>query len=151
MKTLPALWHGLVCGCPRKDRARLWQGWTRLIFPLMTAMALAWFLCRVIPKPIRANYPCPRAAFPLATSFVLWVLGMKSGLLAWLKPGERFRRLRPALKLAGSICLLALAAAAASEVASYFGAYSSPTAWTPTDQPNSPIGTARGIYPGRVV
>ena len=40
--------------------------------------ALIWFLIRVIPKPSRATYPCQRAAFPIATTFVIWLTGVVS-------------------------------------------------------------------------
>ncbi len=36
-------------------------------------ISLLWFLIRVIPKPSRAAYPCQRAAFPIASAFVLWI------------------------------------------------------------------------------
>jgi uncharacterized protein (DUF362 family) len=38
--------------------------------------ALIWFLIRVIPKPSRASYPCQRASFPIASAFVVWVVGI---------------------------------------------------------------------------
>jgi uncharacterized protein (DUF362 family) len=38
-------------------------------------ISLLWFLLRVIPKPSRAAYPCQRAAFPIASAFVLWIAG----------------------------------------------------------------------------
>ena len=41
--------------------------------------ALVWFLVRVVPKPSRAAYPCQRAAFPLASAFVLWLAGVVAG------------------------------------------------------------------------
>jgi uncharacterized protein (DUF362 family) len=37
--------------------------------------ALLWFIVRVIPKPSRATYPCQRAAFPIASAFVIWIAG----------------------------------------------------------------------------
>jgi uncharacterized protein (DUF362 family) len=37
--------------------------------------ALIWFMLRVIPKPSRSSYPCQRAAFPIASAFVIWVAG----------------------------------------------------------------------------
>jgi uncharacterized protein (DUF362 family) len=43
--------------------------------------ALCWFLVRVIPKPSRAAYPCQRAAFPIASSFILWLAGLSSSVL----------------------------------------------------------------------
>lgn len=38
-------------------------------------VSLIWFIIRVIPKPSRASYPCQRAAFPLASAFVVWITG----------------------------------------------------------------------------
>ncbi len=35
--------------------------------------ALLWFIIRVFPKPSRAAYPCQRAAFPLASAFLIWL------------------------------------------------------------------------------
>ena len=52
---------------------------------------------------------------------MIWLLGVKAGLLAWWRPGER-RRCGPLATWSVLICgLLALAAAAASEVANYLG------------------------------
>src|SRR5512132_699715 len=47
--------------------------------------ALAWFLVRVVPKPSRAAYPCQRVAFPLASSFIGWLLAVLSSTIAWRK------------------------------------------------------------------
>ena len=46
----------------------------RCLMPLAGFIALLWFLVRVIPKPSRATYPCQRAAFPLASAFVIWLM-----------------------------------------------------------------------------
>ena len=48
----------------------------RLLLPLIGLLALIWFLVRVIPKPNRATYPCQRIAFPLASGFVIWLMGI---------------------------------------------------------------------------
>ena len=42
---------------------------------ILGALALLWFLIRVIPKPSRAAYPCQRVAFPIASAFIIWVAG----------------------------------------------------------------------------
>ena len=47
----------------------------KLIFLIIGLSSTLWFLIRVIPKPSRAAYPCQRAAFPIASAFVLWLLG----------------------------------------------------------------------------
>ena len=56
--------------------------WPRILLPITGAFALVWFLVRVIPKPSRATYPCQRAAFPLASAFVIWLIGVCGTVLA---------------------------------------------------------------------
>ena len=147
-----ALWHSRVCGCHSQQRARVWTGWTRLVYPLISLLALGWFLYRVIPKPIRATYPCQQAAFPLASSFVIWLLGIKSGLLTWLEVKGWLPKLRTALRPVGLVVLLGLATIAAGQVVRYLSQeLASAASWVPSDPPNRPIGVAKGIFPGRVV
>jgi hypothetical protein len=57
---------------PFQDRS-LPKKW---IFPAGGLAALVWFLIRVIPKPSRANYPCQRVTAPMASGFVVWLLGL---------------------------------------------------------------------------
>lgn len=45
-----------------------------LVFLLTGFAATVWFLIRVIPKPSRAGYPCQKAAFPVASAFVIWLV-----------------------------------------------------------------------------
>jgi hypothetical protein len=152
MKILCRLWHSLICGCHREDHKQLWSGWARLLFPFLTAMSVAWFLVRVIPKPIRATYPCQQAAFPLLSCFVIWLLGLKSALLAWLSVKWRIRNFRSLTLIAGGLLVLGLVARAAEKSANppplrpQGITYGSPSG----DLPNSPIGAAKGIFPGRV-
>ena len=47
--------------------------------------ALCWFLIRVIPKPGRATYPCQRAAFPIASAFVIWLTGIFTSALFFVQ------------------------------------------------------------------
>jgi uncharacterized protein (DUF362 family) len=66
--------------CPKTGKpvkaSKLHKTWQRSWFPIAGLIAFIWFLVRVIPKPSRATYPCQRAAFPLATSFIIWLTGM---------------------------------------------------------------------------
>ena len=55
------------------------------VWPLVGFFALVWFLIRVIPKPSRASYPCQRAAFPIASGFVIWITGLICSALALRK------------------------------------------------------------------
>ncbi len=149
MNRFSNLWHNLVGGCHREGH--LWRGWLKLVYPLLSLAALAWFLFRVIPKPSRASYPCQRAAFPLASSFVLWLVGIQSGVIAWMRLKKYSRSLLPILIVLG---LGGLTWAATGPVKGILpvpnASPSVAAAWTPSDPPNSPIGVARGIFPGRV-
>ncbi len=79
----------------------------RLIFPITGLAALIWFFIRVIPKPSRAAYPCQRAAFPLASSFVLWLTGIAGGTFIFKKLKNRFHSARPIVAILGGAALLA--------------------------------------------
>jgi uncharacterized protein (DUF362 family) len=122
----------------------------RLSAAIAGLAALVWFLLRVIPKPSRATYPCQRAAFPIASAFVVWVCGSAAGLFSVAALRRLVRRYRWA---AAGLCALTLVATglwlarsraiAAAEVATRYD-------FQPK-QRNVPLGVARGIYPGRVV
>lgn len=118
----------------------------RIFFPLMTGIALAWFFIRVIPKPIRATYPCQQAAFPIASAFVIWLLGLKAGFIAWLRQKRTWWKKNRRFVFGGT----AIFAGLLLIVFFVFAADNSGN-WVPTDPPNSPMGVARGIHPGRVV
>lgn len=107
-------------------------------------MALVWFLVRVIPKPSRAAYPCQRAAAPLASAFVLWILGLAGAALAWRRGREYRRRSRPVLAW-GCACAATLAALVAVVN------LPEPRLQAGTASVHGPLGVAKGIHPGRVV
>lgn len=122
--------------------------------------ALIWFLIRVIPKPSRATYPCQRAAFPLASAFVIWLTGMVSGIFGLKYLGRRFSHNYRIV----AVCSIALAfvwvvgwllfptnitdALALQPTKEY--APATGFDWKP-GLPNQVLGDAKGIFPGRVV
>jgi uncharacterized protein (DUF362 family) len=129
------LWSG-----PLRARWR-WACWLGPIFGLAS---LIWFLVRVIPKPSRAAYPCQRAAFPLASSFVLWLAGLLGSLVVFRRARRYFTQAR---LLAGVLCLgmgvgIVWVLAMRGDSAATAGVVSAP---------NMPLGVARGAQPGRVV
>jgi len=63
-----------------------------LILFFIGLAALVWFLIRVIPKPSRAAYPCQQAAFPFASAFVIWLTGILSSSLLFVKAKSKWRR-----------------------------------------------------------
>lgn len=74
--------------------SQLVKRFTAWLFPLCGLLSLIWFLLRVIPKPSRATYPCQRAAFPLASGFVLWVAGLGASLFCWRRARQHLRATR---------------------------------------------------------
>ncbi len=133
--------------CPERDQSldhRRKRRWARWMFPLGGLLALIWFLIRVIPKPSRATYPCQRVAFPLASSFVAWLVAAIGSFTCMHKAKRNFARSRYALGVmlvAVSVGAVWLAQTVTTEKAVFAEELVS----------NAPIGTARGIHPGRVV
>ncbi|HEX2919607.1 MAG TPA: DUF362 domain-containing protein [Bacteroidales bacterium] len=122
----------------------------KLVFILMGIISTIWFLIRVIPKPSRASYPCMRVAAPMMSGFVLYLLAIAGITAASRKSGRKIFNVRywsTALLLTGVVIAMAIAPSnnietIVEDADTYAG---------PADSPNSPIGEARGIYPGRVV
>ncbi len=117
---------------------------TRLFVPLTGFAALLWFLVRVLPRPSRASYPCMKAAAPLASGFVVWLLSLGSSLFA-------FRSAKKYMKQARYF-----AAASFIIVGVIFSVFMT----QPADPPvfaktqlrvNDPVGEGKGVIPGRVV
>ncbi|MHC4284615.1 MAG: hypothetical protein ACYSWZ_16820 [Planctomycetota bacterium] len=125
----------------RRDRKYRWLKW---LFPIAGLVSLVWFLIRVVPKPSRATYPCQRFAFPLASGFVTWILGLGAWAVAFRKAKVSFARRQYAI---GLVCL------AVSVGALWLAVSIGSDDWAMADEPEalSPIGEATGIYPGRVV
>jgi len=122
-------------------------------FFMIGLISLIWFLVRVIPKPGRVTYPCMKAAMPLAFSFVTTLVTMAASVLFFKNAIARFRinRYKYAfLFLAVSIIVSAgtLIYQSSPSLAVEHGPVS---LFTDPLGPNNPIGTPKGILPGRVV
>jgi gluconolactonase len=133
--------------CPKagkSDRLDRKYRWLKWLFPIAGLVSLIWFLIRVVPKPSRATYPCQRFAFPLASGFVTWILGLGAWAVAFRKAKVSFGRRQYAI---GLVCL------AVSVGALWLAVSIGSDDWAMADEPEalSPIGEATGIYPGRVV
>jgi len=118
-----------------------------VLFPLVSFLALVWFLIRVIPKPSRAAYPCQKMAAPLAGGFLIWLTGGAGAGLALRAARQKWRQAR---YLAAAVALI-VAAAGLGWAALGQGqpAQAALLAYEPHPA-NSPIGTAKGLAPGRV-
>lgn len=137
---------GKITGLEIVKRKTLW------LWIVLGLASVIWVLIRVIPKPSRADYPCQKIAQPLAVGFIAWMLGLVGSTLIMRRARRMFQKQRYVLAAicfvsAVLICLFTLndinivTASAVSNIASF----------VPTDPANSPIGTGKGIHPGRVV
>jgi hypothetical protein len=134
---------GRVIGINRNCRWGLW------VMPFLSVLALIWFLVRVIPKPSRAAYPCQRVGASVAFGGLVYVASI-FGLVAGLRHARRL--LSQHRYAAAGICLaigLLCSVVVKSLTESVARAENTGT-FTPSDSPNQPVGTARGINPGRV-
>ncbi len=131
------------CHNRRKPRGQGPSGsWAEWMMPAAGLGALLWFLIRVLPKPSRATYPCQRAAMPLASGFVVWLLGLIALRRLLGRAGPLMQEHRVVLMC---ICL---GTAAVIGMVSFAIAPDPPAGpWGP----HGPIGEAKGIHPGRVV
>ncbi len=135
--------------CPKTDRSRPKKEhrWIRWLFPVTGLLALIWFLVRVIPKPSRAAYPCQRIAMPLASGFVVWLLGLSGSVLAYRKARCLFHKSR---YVAGGIGVFVAVMAIWWPLCITGQTATAVEHFEPTDL-NVPIGVPKGIHPGRVV
>ncbi len=139
--------HPSSCPCQAKRSAQRKSIWTRALWWASGCFALLWFLIRVIPKPTRATYPCQRAAFPIASSFVAYLLG--GGVIAAAFKKAQRHTLQSRYLLAA--CCVAVGITTAGLMMGVHARQTQAKSYTPPDPANSPIGTAQGLYPGRVV
>lgn len=137
--------------CPKTDkiiqscRKFRWPWW---LLPFAGLAALVWFLVRVIPKPSRAAYPCQRLAFPLASGFIVWIIGLAASAIAFHRAKRHLLRARYAL---ASICIVISVASiyVALSYTSLDDIFAAPPARV-AQPANAPIGTGIGVHPGRV-
>lgn len=121
----------------------------KLFFPVFGLVSLIWVLIRVLPKPSRATYPCQSVAIPAASAFLSYLAAIFLSVTTF-KGAQHFLRSRKfvisSLLIVFGVTLSMLFYLKSSDniMAVDTGTF------TPSDAANSPIGTARGIEPGRV-
>ena len=119
---------------------------SRLFFPLIGLGALVWFLVRVIPRPSRAAYPCMRVAYPVASGFVVYMIGLAASALAMNKVKGHWRNTR---RWAAATFLIV------AVVSGFFALQADkPYVYADShylDMSNQPMGVGQGIFPGSVV
>ena len=123
---------------------------TLLLFPFLGLVSLFWLLVRLVPKPSRAAYPCMKIAFPLASSFLVWIAGLLGSFVFFKHVRERWhlsKFITVTLFVGIAVTILSLSVFPTKK-----SAYSGISAtFVDPYGPNAPIGQAKGIIPGRVV
>ncbi|MGE5419348.1 MAG: DUF362 domain-containing protein, partial [Chloroflexota bacterium] len=118
----------------------------KLIVIAISVLATIWFLARVIPKPSRATYPCMQVAAPLMSGLVIWLLSLSGSVLAFRKARINFLH----GKYLAAVMFLFISAAAVFIFSSRSALPAKASSLDIWYKPNIPLGTAKGIFPGRV-
>lgn len=123
---------------------------SKIGYIIISIVATLWFLIRVIPKPSRANYPCMRAAAPLMSGLLIYLLSLFGGRFTFL----RFKKFWSKANYAVAFVFLFLTISAFVLFLGYNSNLSlalTKNSIKVSDPVNTPIGNAIGYYPGRVV
>ena len=116
-------------------------------FHIVGITCLFWFLIRVVPAPYRSQYPCQQISIPIALGYVAFWSVLFHGLLRWIRTVKlKTSKILPAISVIFVIIFTVAGTVFANNYINY-GSSSEP--WDPI--PKDPIGTPRGINPGRVV
>ncbi len=132
-----------------RDRLRNHNFNPKLLVVIMGILATAWFLVRVIPKPVRATYPCMRVAAPFMSGLVVYLLTV-AGLT--IIAGKMKRRMHVRWISTAFLIFGVIITAAITPSSTSLSTFSDVRFKKgPDDGPNQPFGTAVGAIPGRVV
>ena len=126
-------------------------GKLRWAFPLVGFLSLVWFMIRVIPKPSRAGYPCQRTAFPIASGFVFWLVGISTSFLFFRRARKRMYQARYVLGMVSFAVAIFVLGVTYIGTPAETAVAADESPFIPIDAPNDPVGKGRGIHPGRVV
>jgi hypothetical protein len=118
----------------------------KFIFPVTGVIAFLWFLIRVIPKPSRAAYPCMRIAYPMASAFVVYLLGLTISAFAISRIKVHWKNSN--YWIIAGFSIVAIVSGFISFQADQPRVFANSSY---LDAANTPMGVAKGIFPGRVV
>ncbi|MBN1117199.1 MAG: DUF362 domain-containing protein [Bacteroidales bacterium] len=123
----------------------------KFIFIFMGIASTLWFLIRVLPKPQRAGYPCIRAAAPIMSGFVIYILSLGGITLFFKKAVEKFKKAKYMAAVFASVAAVGILVIFNWVDAQRLIANTTFTRGVLPDAPNNPMGQAFGVNPGRVV
>ncbi len=142
----------LLKKCPRTGKITgiQFKNVSLFLFPIFGFVALLWYALRVVPKPSRAAYPCMKVAAPLASMFLVWLAGFSSSFFLFRYARQRWQHSKKVLAV--------LMTVVAALVFSLTHLSTNQTVFSGERLdivdpygPNTPVGEAKGLFPGRVV
>ncbi len=125
------------------------KGPAKVVFIIAGVLSTIWFLIRVIPKPSRATYPCMKAAAPVMAGFVIYLISLTGSVFAFRKFKSNLLKARYLIAfvfLAAGILAVSISVVTAPDRTKAMQLVTADAFVA-----NQPIGTAKGIFPGRVV
>jgi hypothetical protein len=128
---------------------------TKIYLIIIGLISLIWFLIRVIPKPSRALYPCMRAAFPMASAFIIWIIGVFTSSIFFQKAHANWHKKKYLVfctsAFIGLLIFISVSDLYQPILSQANKNYLKKEVFQPSDSANTPMGKAKGIFPGRVV
>ena len=125
----------------------------KVVFIIMGIASTLWFLIRVIQKPQRVGYPCMRAAAPIMSGFIIYLLSLGGSVIFFRKAFVNMKKAKYWSAIVSFlICLVLVLIFNLSDVKKIYSNVLG-VKWTKgvlPDAPNTPMGTPWGISPGRV-
>jgi hypothetical protein len=127
---------------------------SKMVFIITGMVSTVWFLVRVLPKPQRAGYPCMRAAAPVMSGFVIYLLTLAGSAIFFKNAYSKFMQAKfwPAL-LSIVICFVFFFAFSINDAKKSQAATTiTKITWDTVlpDGHNNPMGVGQGVFPGRV-
>jgi hypothetical protein len=119
----------------------------KITFIVLGISSTFWFLLRVIPKPQRATYPCMRAAAPIMSTFVIYLLSLSGSFFAFRKSKLNFRKARYAY---ATLFFIIAILCSFLFITNKTESVNASTVDINSVMSNSPVGVGHGIFPGRV-
>ena len=150
------IFNKFIKSCPKTGKFlgfKPLKGFNNLLLPITGFLALLWIIIRVIPKPGRLQYPCMKIAAPFATNFLLYLSGLVAAVISVKKAGYYFSKSKYIIATLLFFAGLFIASVTIFKTNNdtYATIISTDSLFVPSDLPNTPMGVAKGIYPGRVV
>jgi hypothetical protein len=128
---------------------------TKIYLIIIGLISLIWFLIRVIPKPSRASYPCMRATFPIASAFIIWIIGLFTSSILFQKAHANWHKKKYLIfgttAFIGILIFISVSDLYQPILSQVNKNYFAKEVFQPSDPANTPMGVAKGTYPGRVV